>query len=115
MRNIDMDSPDTTAQKQKKEKELEYVIVRTQSAGCFAGLLHARKGKEVVLLQARRLWKWAGAASLSQLAQSGTSKPNECLFPETVSKIILIEAIEIISVTSTARKSIQEVAVWRVK
>ena len=36
-----------------------YVIVRTYSAGVFAGTLESRKGKEVVLSAARRLWYWA--------------------------------------------------------
>lgn len=59
------------------EKKRKYVIVRTYSAGVFAGNLKSRNGKEVVLTNARRLWYWAGAASLSQLAVNGTSKPME--------------------------------------
>ena len=48
----------------------EYKIVRTYSAGVFAGYIEARNGQEVVMRNARRLWMWSGAASLSQLAQS---------------------------------------------
>ena len=91
----------------------EYVIVRTHSAGCFAGELAKRDGKVVTLTNARRLWYWSGAASLSQLAIDGTSKPKECKFPESVSQIVLTEAIEIISVTDAARQSIQAVSPWR--
>ena len=66
----------------KKTGSGPYVIVRTQSAGVFAGNLKSRDGKEVVLTDARRLWYWAGAASLSQLAVSGTSRPGDfCKFP----------------------------------
>jgi hypothetical protein len=90
-----------------------YVIVRTHSAGVFAGTLVSRKGKEVVLLNARRLWYWAGAASLSQLAVSGTSRPLECKFPEEIPSITLTEAIEIIPTTLIARKSIAEVKIWK--
>ena len=90
-----------------------YVIVRTYSAGCFAGYLESRKGKEVVMTEARRLWYWAGAASLSQLAQEGTSKPKECKFPPAVSRIELTEAIEIIDVSEAGLVSIQGVPVWR--
>ena len=93
--------------------KLEYVIVRTYSAGVFAGEILERAGKEVKLKNARRLWYWAGAASLSQLAQSGTSKPNDCKFPETVDSIILTEVIEILSVTDAARASIEAVSIWR--
>jgi hypothetical protein len=90
----------------------DYVIVRTYSAGVFAGILISRDGKEVMLAQARRLWHWTGAASLSQLAQSGTSKPLDCKFPEPVDSILVTEAIEILSVTKHAREIIEEVPVW---
>lgn len=93
-------------------KGLEYKIVRTYSAGVFAGYLKSRTGQEVVLLKARRLWQWSGAASLSQLAQSGTSKPENCKFPETVDKVELLQAIEILDVTEKAKKSLDLVKVW---
>jgi len=88
-----------------------YVIVRTYSAGAFAGELVARKGKEVTLKNARRLWYWEGAASLSQLAQEGVKKPKKCKFPCPVS-VILTEAIEILSTTAAAQASIKAVPVW---
>ncbi len=90
-----------------------YVIVRTYSAGVFAGNLLSRKGKEVVLKNARRLWYWAGAATLSQLATTGTSKPGECKFPCAVTRVELTEAIEILDVTPKAKTSIESVIVWQ--
>jgi len=90
----------------------KYVIVRTYSAGVFAGELESRQGREVVLRNARRLWFWRGAASLSQLAVSGTSKPNGCKFPAAVPRVTLLEAIEILDVTPAARASIEAVPVW---
>ncbi|MDR3392479.1 MAG: hypothetical protein P4L77_12180 [Sulfuriferula sp.] len=96
----------------RKSKQ-KYVIVRTYSAGVFAGTLVKREGKEVTLTNARRLWYWAGAASLSQLAMEGTSKPEECKFPVAVSSIILTEAIEVIDVTVKAQLSIEAVKQWR--
>lgn len=91
---------------------LEYCMVRNALAGVFAGYVESRNGKEVVLRQARRIWKWAGAASLSQLAMEGTSKPKECKFPIAVDKVILTDVIEIINITERAKKSIEEVPVW---
>ena len=92
----------------------QYVLVRTYSAGVFTGYLKSRKGKEVELEKARRIWYWDGAASLSQLAMEGTSKPENCKFPCEVDSIILTEAIEIINMTEKAKKSIEEVKEWRV-
>jgi hypothetical protein len=96
-----------------KKKMLPYVIVRTYSAGVFAGLLESRTGQEVTMRQARRLWYWAGAASLSQMATEGTSKPQGCKFPAAVDRVVLLQAIEIIDVTDTARASIEAVSPWR--
>lgn len=91
---------------------MKFVIVRTYSAGVFMGYLAERNGKEVVMLGARRLWYWSGAASLSQLAMEGTSKPKECKFPIAMDRVELTEAIEIIDVTKEAKKSLESVAVW---
>ena len=52
--------------KKQKVDYLKYVICRTYSAGVFAGYLESRNGQEVVLRNARRIWYWKGAASLSQ-------------------------------------------------
>lgn len=91
---------------------MRYVIVRTYTAGVFAGYLEKKEGKEAVLRNVRRLWYWSGAASLSQLATEGTKKPKECKFPVIVDRIEVTEAIEIIDVTEKAKKSIDGVAVW---
>ena len=90
----------------------KYVVVRTYSAGVHAGILKSRDGKEVVLKDARRIWYWDGAASLSELAMHGTSKPENCKFPCSVDMILLTEAIEIIPCADKARESIQAVSVW---
>jgi len=90
-----------------------YVIVRTYSAGVFAGNLISKDGKEVVLKNVRRIWYWKGAASLSQLAMEGTSDPTGCKFPMEVAEITLTEAIEIIPCTEKAEKSIKEVWIWK--
>jgi hypothetical protein len=102
-----------TETKAKKVKGMEYVIVRTYSAGVFAGYLKKREGKETELLNARRIWYWKGAASLSQLATDGTNAPSECKFPCEVESVILTESIEIIPCTEKARLSIKEVPIWK--
>ena len=92
---------------------MKYVIVRTYSAGVFAGYLESRSGQEVVIRRARRIWYWDGAASLSQLAVDGTSKPENCKFPCEVDRIELLQAIEILDCTKKSQKSIQGVEIWQ--
>lgn len=88
---------------------LEYCVIRTYSAGVHAGYLAERNGKEVKLTNSRRLWKWAGAFTLSEMSKYGVSKPDECKFSTYVNFIILTEAIEIIPCTEKARESIEAV------
>ena len=87
-------------------------IVRTYSAGVFFGAIESRNGQEVVMRNARRIWYWAGAASLSELAMRGTSRPGECKFPVAVDRVVLTQAIEILDTTAAARASIDGVPVW---
>jgi hypothetical protein len=96
----------------KEITALPYKIVRTYSAGVFAGYIESIEGQKVVIKNARRLWYWDGAASLSQLAMEGTKAPENCKFPCEVSSITVLEAIEILDVTEEARLSIANVPVW---
>jgi hypothetical protein len=91
----------------------EYKIVRTYSAGVFAGYIESRNGQEVVMTKARRLWYWDGASSLSQLAMCGVSKPENCKFPCEVDRVELLQAIEILDVTEIAKQSIAGVEIWK--
>lgn len=90
------------------------VIIRGNRSGVEFGTLVAHNGQEVTLHNARRIWYWDGAASLSQLAKDGTAKPEECKFTVSVDSIIILDAIEIIPCTEKAIKSIEEVEEWRI-
>lgn len=92
---------------------MKYCIVRTYSAGVFAGYVESRNGQEVVIRNVRRIWYWSGANSLSQLAKDGTADPKNCKFAVEVDKIEVLQAIEIIECTEKAMKSICGVAEWK--
>ena len=51
----------------------KYVIIRTYSAGVHLGTLayYDAATKDVILTDARRLWYWEGAFTLSQVANEG--------------------------------------------
>ena len=90
----------------------DYKIVRTYSAGVFFGIIESRNGQEVVMRNARRLWYWEGAASLSQLAVDGVTKPKACKFPCAVDRVELLQVIEVLDVTEKAKACIDAVPVW---
>lgn len=74
--------------------------------------LKERNGMEVELVNARRVWKWAGAFTLSELATKGTEKPSECKISCEVNSIILTQAIEIIPLTEKAKTIIDGVVAY---
>ena len=95
---------------------MAYKIVRTYAMGVFAGEMDSSSTETVkVLKNARRLWYWSGAASLSQLAIEGTSKPVSCKFPCEVDRVELTspQGFEILDVTDKAKESIAAVKIWK--
>ena len=97
----------------KQKTQERYVIIRARDAGCFAGILVDRNDSTVVLKDSRRLWYWAGAASLSQLAVDGTAQPKQCKFPVAIPIHEILGVIEIIDVTPVGRASIEAVPIWK--
>ena len=95
---------------------LEYCIVRSYGAGVFAGYIQSKiselNGVNVILLNARRLWKWDGASSLSQLAMEGVKKPQNCLFPCEIPIHEIFNVVEIIPATQECFDSIKSVKIW---
>lgn len=89
--------------------KLKPVIVRTHSAGVHFGYLVDHNGQEVRLESSRRIWRWFGANTLSELATFGLDiKSSRVAVPVS---IVLTQAIEIIDCTSHAVASI-EAAKW---
>ena len=110
-KHVPADQTNTIAQSMDGK---QYCIVRTYSAGVFAGMVDKEEAKTgtATVYNARRLWYWDGASSLSQLAVGGTKKPNNCKFPCEVAEIILNGVIEVIPCTQLAIDSIAGVKVW---
>ena len=96
------------------KKGLTYCIVRTKDSGVFAGYFDRKnKDKNGTVFNARRLWYWDGANSLSELSVSGVSKPQNCKFPTEVLEVDLRDIIEVLPCSEKAQKSISEVKVWK--
>ena len=82
-------------------KQEKRVLIRTYSAGVHFGELVKREGQEVHLKNARRLWSWTGALSLSEVASKGVELKNSKI-SVPVEEIILTQATEIISISATS-------------
>lgn len=83
------------------------VIVRTFSAGVWFGKLVEKSGNEVIIEDARRLWRWQAAESisLSAVAVHGIDASRSQIAPKV--EQIWLEAIEIIPCTDKSLQTIE--------
>lgn len=79
----------------------DLVLVRTYSAGVHFGVLESREGSVVVLLNARRLWRWTGANTLNEVSQEGVDLSGSKISKQ-VPSITFTQAIEIIPMSTKA-------------
>jgi hypothetical protein len=91
-------------------KKAKRVIVRTYSAGVHYGTLVSRKGRVVVLSNAKRIWYWRGANTLHEISLRGVGSGSK--ISERVDSITLTEAIEVIICTAAAAKNLDS-ATWQ--
>lgn len=94
--------------------ENQFCIVRCYGAGVFFARVESLEGQTAQLRDARRLWRWDGAASLSQLATEGTKRPEGCRFTVTVPQMTVTQVIEIIPCSEQAIASIGGVREWKI-
>lgn len=91
----------------------KYCVIRGEKFGVFAGTVKSVDADCVLVENVRRLWYWDGAASISQIAAEGVTRPENCKFSMPVDSIVLRGWIEIIPATAAAQKIIEEVKVWK--
>lgn len=84
-----------------------HCVIRTFSAGVHLGTVRSVNGKEVLLENARRLWSWKGAFTLSEVATSGVKSGSR--ISVEVPELLLTETIEIIPTQEDARKTFEAI------
>ena len=82
-------------------------IIRTYSAGVWFGIVEQKSGNEVIVTNARRMWQWwaAESISLSGVAIYGINQKESKIAPAVDS--VWLEAIELIPCTDAAIQSIE--------
>lgn len=93
---------------------MTYCIFRGHECGVHAGYLQKDNmfgsPNAFKVAKARRLWRWNSKFTLTELANSGVTKIDECKFSEPSSlPIILLDVYEVLPCTVEAAKSIMEV------
>jgi 6-pyruvoyl-tetrahydropterin synthase len=93
----------------------QYVIIRTYTAGVWAGVLKEKVKNEVYLANARRLYYWSNidGISLSGISLNGIdlSKSKICAPVD----IVWLEAIEIIPCTENAKNTIISQPIYTIR
>ncbi len=93
----------------------KYVIVRTWSAGVHVGILtnttETIDGLRSELTETRRIWKWSGANTLSEISLRGVDTSDSKL-SEQIDFNCLEKSIEIIPCTVDAEKNLRG-AKWK--
>jgi hypothetical protein len=82
-------------------------IIRTYSAGVFFGEISEKSGNEVIVKNARRMWQWTAAESISLSAVSIHGIINSKSKIAQAVDSIWLEAIELIPCTDKAIESIE--------
>jgi hypothetical protein len=86
-------------------------IIRCDRAGVFYAEIASRTGDEAVLKNARRIYYWDGAATLSQLAMEGCNSNSKITV--TVPEMTVLGVIEVIPVNDAAMKNLDGHKEWR--
>lgn len=79
-------------------------VVRTYSAGVHIGTVEQVTETEVLLKDAKRLWKWSGAFTLNEVAEKGVDNANSSI-SAPVPLILLSNKIEIIPASEEAQET----------
>lgn len=96
-------------------EKVQKFILRSPDAGVFYGEISSEinESRIVKMTNVRQIWYWEGAATLLQLAKSGTSRPDNCKITVAVDEITIFAVSEIIPCTEEAIASLDSVKEWR--
>jgi len=89
----------------------ERVIVRANGAGVFHGTLKEKDGDEVLLADARRIFRWRGASECIELAAAGCNRDSQ--ITRAAAEVLVEKVLEIHPCTEEAVKAIESVPVWK--
>ena len=88
-------------------------MFRTYSAGVHFGELISKNNQECLVRDSRRIWYWAKANSLSQLAMEGDKDLSNCKIAMTLPLIVLDQVIEVIPMSDDAINCLYGASEWK--
>lgn len=96
-----------------KEMNMKRVLVMCETSGLLYGDLVTRNHQEVTLANCRRIYSYSGACSIDQLAVEGSKDPHNCIITCPVDRYIVLDAIEIITMTNKSWHNLNRIRSWK--
>jgi cysteine sulfinate desulfinase/cysteine desulfurase-like protein len=93
----------------------KHVIVRSNLAGVFFGILIAKEKDELTLKDARKFYFFSGANTAEDLAVKGALNSENCKMTIEVEEIIISKFEQILLCTDAAIKQNKSIKVWSYK
>ena len=99
---------------EEDEENHPYCIFRGHECGVHAGYLVESQvfgsPNAFKVAKARRLWRWDSKFTLTELANNGVRKAENCKFSEpSKNDVMLLDVFEVLSCTKESAKWLQEV------
>ena len=83
-----------------------YCVVRCRDAGVWAGVVRQVNGRAVLLGEANRVWNWRGG--VNTLSEASLRGLGTARIAETVARVLLLDACEIIPCTPEAEANLRQ-------
>lgn len=91
----------------------KHVIVRSNLAGVFFGILTAKQGDELTLKDARKFYRFSGANTVEDLADKGAINVSDCKLTVSVSEIVISKFEQLLPCTKEAIKQNNSIPIWK--
>ena len=93
----------------------DHVVIRDHMAGVYVGTLKSYDPvtKVATLLNARKCWRWAGAAAVNGIAVKGIKYEGSKIAP-AVPQVTMSTVVECIMCTDVGYRSVMEAPEWKV-
>ena len=93
----------------------KHVIVRSNLAGVFFGILTAKDGDELTLSKARKLYYFSGANTVEDLANQGALNSSDCKVTAPVDIIIISKFEQILPCSKNSINQLNSIPIWTYK
>lgn len=94
------------------ETNKNYYLVRGVNSGVFFGEIAKRKGEEVIMTNARNIWRWEGANSLMDIANGAAIDNDYTHITPACMQLELTDICELIPIPEEVYNKLNKIKSW---